>query len=117
MNNLPVVTVLLVAFIDGIAGILDCEPIGFCELCVAEDADEAYCQSAGRKKLHFCTDKDAGVKKEIYLACQRTNTEDLLIVVLFFLFVCALAVYGYSFIQARKKLSMTAFESRKLQDK
>jgi hypothetical protein len=113
MGNLSLYSVLCAVFIAGVAGIFDCDPIGFCELCSPDDAEEAYCQAAGRKKLHFCSDRDSGVKKELYLPCQRTSSEELLLVVLFFLVVSAVAVFGFMFIQARKRLTMTAFESRK----
>ena len=94
---------------------LDCTPISYCESCAADEMDEGYCQLGGRKRLHFCTDNDSNTKKEIYLSCERTGGEEFFSVLVFLLIVLALGGYGYYFIQNRKKLTMTAFDARKLQ--
>ena len=106
-------TLLFLLATNRIQAMLDCEPIGFCEMCTSIDVDEEFCDQTGRKRLHFCVDHDANTKKEMYFPCHRTNTEETLLFVLFFLSTLVVGLYGYYIIQTRKKLSMTAFESRK----
>lgn len=118
--SVPLLVSLLLTHLVGLVtskgATSSCEPLGVCEKCESSEVDtELYCQKTGRKQLYFCENAVEKHNDSIYLSCLRTPGEETTRFVLFMLFMAALGFAGYYLVQQRKRLSMSLFETRKMQ--
>ena len=115
-----------------------CEPFGICERCIESSLEDVHdaCLVTGRKQGYFCdkpvsygsnTNTNTNTEETptkrvvtsydntIYISCLRTPDEEAMRMILFIGFMVGLGGYFYYATQVRKTLSLTMFESRKLE--
>lgn len=115
-----------------------CKPFGVCERCVESNLEDVYdpCRTTGRRQGYFCDEllsdggtntniNDAkvphgtriavGYDSTIYVSCLRTPDEEAMRMLLFIGFMIGLGGYFYYATQVRKTLSLSMFETRKLE--